>query len=117
MRVFLDTNVLVAAFATRGFCEDVLRITLAEHELVVGETVLTELERILVHKLHVPVTQAKTVSTFLRSQADVIKPGMRASASLKLWQVLGGCLLKTFGQPDFNDGLASYAQSTGFLIQ
>lgn len=74
MRVFLDTNVLVAAFATRGLCEDVLRITLAEHELVVGEAVLTELERILVDKLHMPVTQAKTVSTFSRSQADVVKP-------------------------------------------
>lgn len=74
MRVLLDTNVLVAAFATRGLCEDVLRITLAEHELVVGETVLTELERILVHKLRMPVPQAKTILAFLRSQADVIKP-------------------------------------------
>lgn len=74
MRVFLDTNVLTAAFATRGLCEDVLRITLAEHELVVGETVLIELERTLVHKLRVPVHQARAVSSFLRSQADVIKP-------------------------------------------
>lgn len=74
MRVLLDTNVLVAAFATRGLCEDVLRITLAEHELVVGETVLTELERILVHKLRMPAPQAKTILAFLRSQAEVIKP-------------------------------------------
>ena len=36
MRVFLDTNMLVAAFATRGLCEDVLRTTLSEHELVIG---------------------------------------------------------------------------------
>ena len=34
VRVFLDTNVLVAAFATRGLCADVVRTVLAEHELV-----------------------------------------------------------------------------------
>jgi len=33
MRVFLDTNVLVAAYATHGLCEDVFRVILAEHEL------------------------------------------------------------------------------------
>lgn len=51
-----------------------------------------------------------------RSKASKFR-GMRASASLKLWQVLGGRLLKTFGQPDFNDGLARHAESIGFLIQ
>lgn len=32
MRVFLDTNVLVSAFATRGLSADVFRLVLAEHE-------------------------------------------------------------------------------------
>ena len=30
MRLFLDTNVLVAAFATRGLCADLLSAVLAE---------------------------------------------------------------------------------------
>ena len=38
MRILLDTNVLVAAFATRGFCFDILQLVLAEHRLLVGET-------------------------------------------------------------------------------
>jgi len=37
VRILLDTNVLVAAFATRGFCLDILQLVLAEHRLVVGE--------------------------------------------------------------------------------
>lgn len=45
MRVFLDTNVLVAAFATRGLCSDVLRYVLAQHQLMTGEVVLRELRR------------------------------------------------------------------------
>tara|TARA_Y100000590_G_C15710915_1_gene1010249 strand:+ start:1307 stop:1432 length:126 start_codon:yes stop_codon:yes gene_type:complete len=41
MKVFLDTNVLVSAFATRGLCADVMRVILTEHELLIGEVVLT----------------------------------------------------------------------------
>jgi hypothetical protein len=40
LRVFLDTNVLVAAFATRGLCADLLRVVLVRHELVVADVVL-----------------------------------------------------------------------------
>ena len=50
MKVFLDTNVLVSAFATRGLCADVMRVILTEHELLIGEVVLTELQRILSKK-------------------------------------------------------------------
>ena len=64
MRVFLDTNVLVAAFATRGLCADVVRLTLAEHELLVSPTVLQELTRALVGKLHVPEQTTHEVVTF-----------------------------------------------------
>lgn len=54
MRVFLDTNVLVSAFATRGLSADVLRLVLAEHELVTGEIVLNELRRVLTEKIRLP---------------------------------------------------------------
>jgi hypothetical protein len=35
LRVFLDTNVLVSAFATRGLCADLLELVLLQHELIV----------------------------------------------------------------------------------
>ena len=63
MRIFLDSNVLVSAIATRGLSYDVLRLVLARHELVLGETVLAEVERVLRDKLEVP---AGTVSAFVR---------------------------------------------------
>ncbi len=46
MRVYLDTNVVVSAVATRGLCADVLQAILAEHQLVVGEAMLRELRRV-----------------------------------------------------------------------
>ena len=69
MRVFLDTNVLVAAFATRGLCADVLRTVLAEHELLLSTTVIEELMRTLTEKIRVPETTARDLTAFLRATA------------------------------------------------
>ena len=74
MRILLDTNVLVAAFATRGFCLDILQLVLAEHRLVAGEAVLTELDRILGDKLRMPDARVAEVVGFVREHADVATP-------------------------------------------
>ena len=74
MRVFLDTNILVSAFATRGLCADVLRLVLAEHELVVGEVVLTELRRVLRKRIRLPVETVSDIDAFLRDFEVVPKP-------------------------------------------
>jgi putative PIN family toxin of toxin-antitoxin system len=47
MKVFLDTNVLASAAATRGLCADVLREVFASHELFISEQVIAELRRVL----------------------------------------------------------------------
>lgn len=54
MRVFLDTNVLAAAVATRGLCADVMREVLASHELLTSPHVLNELKPVLRSKFGVP---------------------------------------------------------------
>lgn len=74
MRVFLDTNVLVAAFATRGLCEDVLRHVLAEHQLVTGEVVLTELQRVLSRRIKLPASSIDAILGFLREHEVVARP-------------------------------------------
>ena len=66
MRVFLDTNVLVSAFATRGLCADVLRTVLAEHELLTSDFVLGELEAVLTGRLGVPHRHVRAVLDLLR---------------------------------------------------
>lgn len=77
MRVFLDTNVVVSAFATRGLCAEVLTLVLAEHELVLGERVLTELRRVLRQKFRVPPKRIDELEAFLRAQARVVEAESR----------------------------------------
>jgi len=66
VRVFPDTNVLASAFGTRGLCADVLRLVLAEHELVTGEIVIEELRGVLRRKFALPTHAVAEVETFLR---------------------------------------------------
>ena len=54
MRVFLDTNVLISAVATRGLCADVLREILVSHQLVVSASLIAELKNILHTKIEIP---------------------------------------------------------------
>jgi len=54
MRVFLDTNVLVSAVATRGLCADVLREVLVSHQLVISSPLIDELKNILHTKIGIP---------------------------------------------------------------
>lgn len=73
MRVFLDTNVLVAAFATRGLCADVFRLVLADHELLVSATLIEELTRALTRKVRVPEPVVREVVAFLRASASFVE--------------------------------------------
>ena len=74
MRVFLDTNVLVAAFATRGLCADVVRVVLAEHQLITAEVVLTELRAVLIRRITLPHATVEDILALLRDQDVVPKP-------------------------------------------
>jgi uncharacterized protein len=74
VRVFFDTNVLVSAFATRGLCADLFRQVLVEHEIIVGEVVLTELRRSLRDKFKVPRGALDEIETLLREGVVVPKP-------------------------------------------
>lgn len=72
MKVALDTNVLVSAVATRGLCADIFTLVLAEHELILGTTVLRELKKVLRQKLRVPAELILEYEEILRREAVVV---------------------------------------------
>jgi uncharacterized protein len=74
VKVCLDTNVLVAAFATRGLCADVLRTVLVDHEHVIGDVIFAELERVLTGKLGVPELRLDAVRAALATATVVPRP-------------------------------------------
>lgn len=83
MKVALGTNVLVSAFATRGLCADVLNIVLAEHQLIVGATVLAQLERVLRGKIRAPAKLVAEVVALLRDEGVVVSAAAPLQTKLR----------------------------------
>jgi putative PIN family toxin of toxin-antitoxin system len=78
--VFLDTNVLVSAFATRGLSADLFELVSAQHELITGRTVLKELEKVLRLKLKVPQPRCSEAVESIASDAASIVEEASAAA-------------------------------------
>jgi len=74
VRVFLDSNVLVSALATRGLSVDVFRLVLTAHQLVLGEVVRVEVRRILKTKFKVPADTLSAIEALLGDIPTVPKP-------------------------------------------
>jgi putative PIN family toxin of toxin-antitoxin system len=72
LRVFLDTNVLVSAFATRGLCADLFRMVLSEHELLLSPTVIAELTRTLSEKIRLPEQTVRDVVALVSASATLL---------------------------------------------
>jgi len=71
MKVFLDTNVLASAFATRGLCSDVLREVFASHDLYTSIEVLKELRGVLNNKFAFPENLIKKIFLLLQREANM----------------------------------------------
>jgi putative PIN family toxin of toxin-antitoxin system len=82
VKVYLDTNVVLAAFATRGLCADLFAHVLLEHELLVGETVIRELRSKLRIKLKPSRNAIDEIEALLRDQTVVKTPAEHLSLGI-----------------------------------
>jgi putative PIN family toxin of toxin-antitoxin system len=62
----------VSAVATRGLCADLFNLVLAEHQLVVGVTVLAELRKVLRQKFRVPQGVVEEFEALVRREAIIV---------------------------------------------
>jgi putative PIN family toxin of toxin-antitoxin system len=74
LRIVLDTNVLIAAFGTRGLCESLLSACLKGHELVASEYIVSELRRNLAGKFRLPARRVAEVAALIREHAELVDP-------------------------------------------
>jgi predicted nucleic acid-binding protein len=83
MKVMLDTNVLAAAAATRGLCADVLRVVLAEHEMVICPQIISELQRVLKDKFALPRPLINDYVRLVQQDSIQCEPGDPLAIKLK----------------------------------
>ena len=83
MKVFLDTNVLVSAMATRGLCADVLREILTSHQLIVSIPLFNELRRVLRQKLRIPDELIDDAIEMLQQDAHFATPSTLSDVKVR----------------------------------
>ncbi len=83
MKVFLDTNVLASAAATRGLCADILRLVFASHQLFISEQVLKELRTVLKFKFGVSQDLIDEFIWLLKQDSLLALPNQLPKVSLQ----------------------------------
>lgn len=74
MRVVLDTNVVIAAFAARGLCAEVFEVCLSEYTIISSEYILSEVREKLIEKIKLPKSISKNIISYLRDTAEIVIP-------------------------------------------
>ena len=74
MRVVLDSNVIVAAFAARGICSALFEYCIENDEVVLCDEIVAEVERVLIKKVGVPKGIVRDIVSYLRDHTEVFEP-------------------------------------------
>ncbi len=76
MKVFFDSNIWIAAFGTRGLCQDLAALAIRLEDagrlvLLTCPAIESEVQRILADKFHLTPTELDTVNKLLRQLRQV----------------------------------------------
>jgi putative PIN family toxin of toxin-antitoxin system len=75
LRIVLDTNVLIAAYATEGACMRLFRHCVARHSVVTSPRLIAELEAKLLRKLKIAAPDVASAIAELQGEVEVVHPG------------------------------------------
>jgi putative PIN family toxin of toxin-antitoxin system len=79
MKIVLDANVVVAAFAARGLCESLFELCLGSHEILLSEPLLDEIRRNLTKKVKLQRQTAVGIERLLRENGSLLEPAAVAA--------------------------------------
>jgi putative PIN family toxin of toxin-antitoxin system len=74
MKVLLDTNVIIAAFITRGACSELLDHCIQHHVLITSEFILNEFREHMIHKFGYDVEEVEEAVDLLKLKMRIVKP-------------------------------------------
>lgn len=74
MRIVVDTNVLIAALISRGFCHELLEYCFLNHTLITSDFILQEVREKLVEKFKYSTETADLAIGLLSSRMQIAIP-------------------------------------------
>ncbi|OGV63832.1 MAG: putative toxin-antitoxin system toxin component, PIN family [Lentisphaerae bacterium RIFOXYA12_FULL_48_11] len=74
MRIVLDANVVIAAFAARGLCDTIIEFCLDSHDILLSEDLILEISSNLRKKIKIAPQVVDKIMNLLRENAEVLIP-------------------------------------------
>jgi len=74
VKVLLDSNVLVAALATRGLCAALFETCLKSHQIIGTDQILDEVQKALAEKVKLPALLVMGIRKYLLSEWTQVTP-------------------------------------------
>jgi putative PIN family toxin of toxin-antitoxin system len=74
MRLVIDSNVIIAAFAVRGLCHALFEYCLQSHDVILCESIIKEVTKHLRGRIKVPASVVTEIEVYLRESAIIDKP-------------------------------------------
>ena len=74
MKLILDSNIIIAAFATHGICHSIFEYCISNHEIYISEEILGEIEHNLASKIKLPDRIIKEIRTYLLGHCKISIP-------------------------------------------
>lgn len=74
MKIVLDSNVIIAAFAARGLCNALFESCIGNHDIILCEEILSEIAKNLKRKIRLPDDVIHQILLLLRSHATLVTP-------------------------------------------
>jgi len=74
MKLVLDSNVIIAAFAARGLCHSLLEACFYDYTIFLSQDLLTEIDKKLKKKIKLPNQIVDEIISFLKNHSQIISP-------------------------------------------
>lgn len=74
MKIVLDTNVLIAAFVSRGYCHELFENCARQHTLITSDFILNEFQEKLAKKFKYEAEEISQAFDLLLSRMKVVVP-------------------------------------------
>jgi len=74
MKIVLDSNVIIAAFAARGLCESIMEVCLSDHEIALSDDLFDEILRNLRRRIKLPTNVVDNIGELLREHSNTSIP-------------------------------------------
>ncbi len=83
MKIILDANVLIAAFATHGICNDLYELCIENHDVFISEHLLDEIQAGFIKKVKMSKESAGQNLEYVKSNSTLGIPQMVPSNSCR----------------------------------